>query len=168
MLSSDINNTRMTQSTTPGPGSKWLKRIGQLLCASAFVFAGIAIYLLWVDRDTNNKFLMQTTREIGAESKASRCVGECVQIGDTYTAMTFGGSIANTTSIYIYAQDRLLVSCVSCQVLSIVIKTLGKLDIVGISLPHKCQANKTNLDALEASVAVCGGGDIEHVTFEVR
>lgn len=170
-----MTNTKTAAATMTQPvttGSRWPRRILALVSQAVFTLAVIAAYS-WIDNKINHptvdgiiKFSMRMTRELGARSKASRCAGDCVQMGDTYTALTWGGPISSTTSIYVFHYDQLLVSCENCTMLTIVIPSMGKFDVIGASLPHRCQTDKTSFDSLAASVAGCGL--LEHASFEVR
>lgn len=149
-------------------GRRWSKRAAAILGRALFVCMIIVAYT-WIDHrlDSNSgKFSMRLSHEQGPENRASRCPGDCSQIGDTYTAITSGGSSDSITSIYAFVQNRLLAACEDCTILSIVIQSVGKFDIVGALHTKRCTVDKSNFDSLAASAMRCGA--IEYSSFEVR
>jgi hypothetical protein len=163
----------MTQRPESG-GSRWPRRILDLVGRSLFTGAAIALYV-WISHHVETtqpalsaeQLSMRISHEQGAESKASRC-GDCPQIGDKYTAVVWGGeSSGATTAIYVYVNDRPVTSCEGCRALSFVVRDIGKYYVVAASRTQSCQvADTRSFDALMASFMRCG--HVENQSFDVR
>lgn len=161
----------MTLTQPISKRSIWSRRVLTLIGQAVFICAILAAYskLVYIVNDhpiRDSKFSMHLVHDLGATSKASRCAGDCIQMGDTYTIITAGGSATSTTAIYVFYSNRMLFYCEKCTLLSTTIHEVGRFDIIGVSYPTHCQPYKLSLDALIASVIGCGV--IDHASFEVR
>ncbi len=151
----------------PERNSMWLKRALNQVGRAVFVCMIIALYT-WMSHCAESKssnLSMRVTRSMGPESELSRC-GDCPQIGDTYTIVVWGVVPPDNSSIYVFSSsdNRIVVSCDDCTILTFVVNTIGKFDVIGAS--YRCPIDKRSLDSLILSVQRCGV--YEHSTYQIR
>lgn len=164
----------MPQSVSNGSGRP--RRALALLGRAAFVCAVIFGYALAckvvsmscrTSPSSYEKFSIRVSYEMGPESKASRCAGDCSQPGDIYTAViAHSGPPENTTSIYMFDESRFLALCWDCTMLSYTVQHIGKLHVIGSSVSRQCKVDRSSMDNLAASLQKCG--TIEYSSFDIR